>query len=623
MGPLHQARRGAGRAVTLAHLALALAALALAACASRPPAVRERPLSPVNYYVRVVRAGVDRYDVSIAADAVRRDSIDFVLPAWTPGSYGRDSGSATVENFSVRDGHGNPIATRRITGGRWRLYPAGIDYLTIGYQVLPGFGSGPLAFQTLLGLQGGYTLGAALFGHLEGHEDRPVTLAFDLPSRWQVFTALDPLGPRRFAAGSFAALPGAPIVVGGRIQEYKLFVESRTHTVLVQGAAPDFAPDSLLTLIGETVRLGTRFYGPPPYDRYLFTVRFVPAGTVGIGATGQRAGSAYFLPVLDGDQVRQAGIGGVLLHQYLHAWYPGTFGPIDLIRPHFATVPPFTDAWLIEGTAEYYARLLPSRYGPAGRQPFYDAMGEILTLWRQLGGGATIDVRALHTVGGAGASTPRLVVGGALAAFVVDVAIRGDTRGRAGLEQVLTYLQRGASPTGYDPALVWDEAAAALSIPPEALSPLSRGAGLSIEEGLGRAGLRIVDDADHRRTLGARLAVDPSGGFVVRDIQRGGTAAAAGLRDGDLLVEINGTPIGPNETIATRYAMTNYIGEAPAGARITFGVIRDGQPLEEIGTVRESRLPRFRIVEVTGSSASALLVRSSLFSPLAAPAPTR
>ncbi len=603
-------------------LVAGIVAILAAGCASRPPGPPPVPTSPINYYVRVVRAGVDRYDVSLAADRVRADSIDFVLPAWLPGRYTAGPEASTLENFSVRDGRGSAVATRRLGSNRWRLYPARADYLTIGYQIVPGPGPGPLAFRTLLDLEGGYSIGAGLFGYLEGHGGRAVTVAFELPSQWTAVTPLEQTSARRYSAPGFEALAEAPILVGGGMRDYKLFVEGRTHQVVVQGAGADFDPDSLLTLIGETVRHGTGFYGAPPYGRYLFAFRFVSPGTVGIGAAGQAAGSAYFLPRLDSDRVRQSGIGGVLLHQYLHAWYPGGFGPVDLVRPDFSVQPSVPAAWLIEGAAEYYARLLPGRQGDDGRSAFYESMGELLTWWREMGGGSSIDVASLGPDGGRDGSAARLVVGGSLAAFVTDVAIRADTRGSAGLDQVLFYLQRRVPPGGYDPNLIWDEVATMLAIPPDGLSPLSRGSSLSIESGLARAGLRVVERAERRRTLGARLHVDPSGRFVVRAVEPGGTAASAGLRDGDLLVKINGTPIGPDETVATRYALVSYIRDAAPGARVTFGVVRAGQPLEEVGTVRESRIPSVTIDEIAGASASALLVRSSLFSP-PDPAPAR
>lgn len=597
--------------------AMATAALMLAGCASRPPGPPPAPETPVNYYVRVVRVGVDRYDVSLAVDRVRQDSIDFVMPVWMPGRIVPVRDASILENFSVRDGSGTPLTTRRLGQNRWRIYPGRADYLTIGYQIVPGGGAAPLAFRTLLDLDGGYSLGAGLFGYLLGHETRPVTLSFELPSGWAAFTPLAQAG-RRYSARTFEDLAAAPIFVGGRMRDYKLFVEGRTHQVVVQGADRDFAPDSLLTLIGEAVRLGSRFLGPPSYDRYMFAFRFVSPGTTGIGATGQPAGSAYFLPRLDSDRVRPAGLGALLLHQYLHAWYPGSFGPYPLVHPDFSAPPPAREAWLVEGAAEYFARLLPVRYGEAPRAAFYGQMGEILTLWRELGGGSVIDVASLVPEGGVDGAATRVVAGASLAAFVIDIAIRADTRGRAGLDDVLLYFQREVPGGGYDPDRIWDEVATMLAIPPEALSPLSRGAGLSIEGGLARAGLRVVERADRRRTIGARLDIDPAGNFVIRDVQSGGTAASAGLMSGDRLVKINGTPVDPDETVATRYALATYIGGAPAGSRVTFGVIRDGAELEKTGAVRESRIPSVVIEEIPGASAGALLVRSGLFTP---PAP--
>ena len=85
----------------------------------------------MSYSYSPSRPATGAYDLSLTTDRVRRDSLDFVLPSWAPGQYGPLSSQVQLESFSVRDGHGDPIATRRISGTRWRLYPDGEQYLNV------------------------------------------------------------------------------------------------------------------------------------------------------------------------------------------------------------------------------------------------------------------------------------------------------------------------------------------------------------------------------------------------------------------------------------------------------------------------------------------------------------
>lgn len=592
-------------------LLLTFIALALAGCIRRA-GVGDVPGTPVNYYVHVSGARPDRFDVALVIDHVRSDSVDFYLPRWLPGQSGRVS-SMSINNFVARGGDGAAIPARRIAEGHWRLYPDGERYVTIGYHVVNPEAPGPLALSPRIDERGGYAPGGRLFGFLDGHQSRPVTVSFELPAEWSVVTTLESSGPHRFAAPAYAALPGALFVVGDRYREYKLFVEGRPHDIVVEGVTGQFSPDSLLTLVEETVVHGARFFGRPAYDRYLVVIRFVEPGREGIGAAGQAGGAVFVLPMIDDRRIRSTGLGRTFLHQYLHAWYPGRFGPASLMAPDFRRRPEIEEAWLIEGVAEYYARLLPERYAD-GPGDFYDAIGELLTWWSELEGDGRVDVTTLGGPDGDENSSARRIVGGALAAFVVDLAIRGDTRGARGLDDLLYYLQRHGTAPGYDED-VWRRAARELGIPEAALSPLIEGSPLSIRTGLARAGLRVSEIPERRRTLGARLLVDPSRTFVVREIDAEGTAASAGLRDGDRVIKINGTPIGPDETVATRYALTNYIRENRTGAPIAFEIVRDGETIELRGTVRERQVTRVRLEEIAEASVTALIVRRSLFRP--------
>lgn len=604
---------------------LALAVVVLGACGPRRPPGTEPPETarqPVNYFVRVARGGAPAYLITVSTDRVRRDSVDFFLPAWIPGQYGQLSNLVQAESFTVRDGSGDPVATRRIGSTRWRLYPKGEQYLSVAYEIVPDPPSEPLPFRTRLDLHAGYALGGGLFGTLEGYESRPVRVSFDIPNGWRASAPLQTEGPNRFSAVSYASLPATPFVVGDRFRDYRLFQRGRPHQVTVQGASSSFAPESLLALVDETIRTGTDFFGTAHYERFMFAIHFVPPEVGGIGGTGHTAGMAVFLPEMESGQVRQAGVETMLLHQYLHAWLPGTFGPRELTWPDWSRAPRTSDLWLIEGAAEYYARLLPvRRRGERARSRFYDEMGALITLWRELGGGDEIRPGSLAGPvirGGDDRATARLVVGGALTAFLVDLAIREETRGVRGLDQLLFYLQ-GSVPAGGYQEDVWDDAADAIGVSPATLFPFTTGGTVSLEAGLARAGLRMVDRGERRRTLGARLQVGLGNAFMVAAVDPGGTAASAGLREGDRILAINETPIAPDEALATRYALTTYIAEARPGTPIRFSIERAGARIDARGQVRESPARRVELQELSSPSAQALLVRSSLFRPATSP----
>lgn len=605
------------------HLGWVVAAAVVAGCGrdGRPP--RTTPTEgapPVSYYLRVPAPAADAFEITVTAEELGSDSLDFVVPAWVPGRYASRGYGPMVTNFSARDGRNRPVSTRRITQGVWRLYTEDADYVAASYRVAPPArrADEPLAFRPRIDLAGAYAVGANVFGYFEGHEGRPVSVSFDLPRKWRAAVPLRPGGPNRLAAASFSDLAATPIVLGSRWKDYKLFVQGRSHEVTIQGGGERFAPDSLLVLVDQAIDFGTRFWGRPPYQRYLFAFTFVSPHVAGQSAAGQTNGSVYFLPELHGGHLREAGVGSLLLHHYFHAWYPGTFGPRELRRPNFRFPPVVEDAWFIEGTAEYYAQLLPVRYGAADRFQFYEAMGRLLTWWHELGGENRIELTTLTGATRPGAeneAVTRRLVGGALVAFLLDLSIREESNGQRSLDQLMYFLQKRSPETGYSQEEVWIRAADRLDVPLAALSVLAMGSSLSIDAVLRTAGLRAVERESRRRTLGARLLPDAEGRFVVGRIQPGGTAESAGLRDGDRLLQINETPVAPNEVVATRYALSAFVEEARSGAPITFEVERDGRRIELSGRVRENRTPQFEVVEVPNADRSALLLRSGLFRP--------
>jgi len=75
--------------------------------------------------------------------------------------------------------------------------------------------------------------------------------------------------------------------------------------------------------------------------------------------------------------------------------------------------------------------------------------------------------------------------------------------------------------------------------------------------------------------LGAAVAETPGGGLLVGRIRPGSPAERAGLRAGDVIINLNGDPVSTPEQLGGRFS---YAAQSDQAVRI--GVRRDGQTIE-------------------------------------------
>jgi hypothetical protein len=69
------------------------------------------------------------------------------------------------------------------------------------------------------------------------------------------------------------------------------------------------------------------------------------------------------------------------------------------------------------------------------------------------------------------------------------------------------------------------------------------------------------------------LGMTKDKGNIVAGVEPGGPAALAGIRQGDVIITVNGEEVGPSEGLAT------IIGKSPIGSQIPIQIIRGGQRL--------------------------------------------
>lgn len=96
-----------------------------------------------------------------------------------------------------------------------------------------------------------------------------------------------------------------------------------------------------------------------------------------------------------------------------------------------------------------------------------------------------------------------------------------------------------------------------------------------------RRGQFGVSVQDLTPDLAAALGVEGRTGAVVTVVEPGSAAAEAGLREGDLVLSLDGRPLAGAADIRTRF------GLLPIGAKVTLEVIRAGRPLTLKGQIAD------------------------------------
>ncbi|QIL03404.1 Do family serine endopeptidase [Sphingomonas sinipercae] len=115
-----------------------------------------------------------------------------------------------------------------------------------------------------------------------------------------------------------------------------------------------------------------------------------------------------------------------------------------------------------------------------------------------------------------------------------------------------------------------------LAIPAELARPVIEALrrGERPQRGYLGVGLQPVDE-----DLAPSLGIPKDRGEIVRSVQPGRAAAAAGIQQGDVIVRINGRDVNPDDTV------TFIIANTPVGSRVPIDIIRDGKPMRLTVTV--------------------------------------
>ncbi|MES1171909.1 MAG: PDZ domain-containing protein [Bacteroidota bacterium] len=603
-------------------------------------------LQPIHYRVSIPDPGAHEYHIEMrvpASDArvgagagTDGATATIVFPAWAPGSYMIRDFVRHVYGLRITDERGRPLAHQRLDKQSWRIDTGGAAFV-VRYRV---FAFEATVRTSFLDDSHAFWNGTNVFFAVEGEARRPCRLEVAAPSGWRVSTAL----PRArgnagatdttFAAADYDELVDAPVEVGTH-QTFRFRVGGVAFEMALYGRT-NADPRRLVDILRRVVRATGAIFGGFPFDRYLFIVHALPAGSGGLehkaSVTMDIAGLAFE------DEKAYHRFADLAAHEFFHAWnvkrlHDPVLGPFDYGKENYTRL-----LWFHEGFTDYLANVIILRAGIIGEQDFRRWIAEDWPKYATRPGRGETPLDELsfeawikqykpaenHFNNAVSYYEKGLWVGMAL-----DLELRLTSARHQGLPEMFRWLwdrvgRREA------PVTEADVRAAARAIAGRSLDAffdkfihgtdelplprLLRRAGLTVDAIPPWAAAANEGDGDPVRRARARGwsgavvqgQVQPAGAerAVVKNVLPGSPAAAAGLTFGDEIVALDGDRV-TGATFARRLA------DHPPGRRIAVSYFRRDRLRETFLVVAASPDRKLRIERAPRAGTAAAAVRTA------------
>ncbi|CAM4308763.1 M61 family metallopeptidase [Corallococcus sp. ZKHCc1 1396] len=324
----------------------------------------------VHYRVAMPRPHAHLFEVEASFPA-GPDTLDAVMPVWTPGSYLVREYARQVQDVTATGEDGQPLPVRRVDKRTWRVEARG-HAVTLRYRVY----ANELTVRTShLDGSHGYFNGATVFLYTEATRELPHRVTVDAPPGWRTFCALDSEAGT-FHAEDYDTLVDSPFEVGPHTP-LTFTAAGVPHEVVVWG---DGVPDAerLCADMQRICEAQARMYDGLPLKRYLFLVYLTDKGR---GGLEHQASTALLFP--------RTGLAShrgwedfltLVAHEYFHLWNikrvkPRALVPFDYSQENYTTL-----LWAFEGGTAYYDNLFVRRAGLMSASRYLARLGETFSL---------------------------------------------------------------------------------------------------------------------------------------------------------------------------------------------------------------------------------------------------
>jgi predicted metalloprotease with PDZ domain len=615
-----------------------IAALAIAAPSVAAQAAQSTAPLQLEYQLRIEQPSKHLAQVEIDARAVAAPTVDFVMPAWSPGRYAIYDFAKNVQEFSATDADGHPLEWSQPDKQTWRVETGGAAEVRARYKV---FGNDLNGSFSQIDATHANLNGASIFMYIAAHKPDPIHLDITAPAGWKVVSgySLDPT-ERSVQAANYDRMIDTPLEISPSVAWDEFTDHGKTFRVAVHDYGTDADQRAgLLKQLTDGVQKIVAVYmammPAPDFDHYTFLFHFAPEIAAGDGMEHLNSTQIIISQLLSDSGIDEALTDAA--HEFFHTWNvkrlrPAALGPFDYTKEDYTQ-----SLWFAEGITSYYSYVALRRAGIWSEAEFRKHLsGEIQTLesepGRKLMSAESSSFHAwfydrspqMQETNFAN-TTISYYNKGALLGMLLDLEIRARTGGSKSLDDVvrLMYQRFYGAPaaTYYLPGRGYEESDILQAVNEVSGSDFTgffrryvQGTDpLPYSETLAKAGLQLKNGPeDSEPSLGIQYR-PANTGILITSVRPGGAADRAGLGRDDLLVAVD------NFSLATE-SLADRLKIYPPGSEVPFTVERHAD--REIVTVKldPPRQDDYAIEDLPGATPQQVAVRRGW---LAGPASVR
>lgn len=452
-------------------------------------AAQEGPTSSetynISYQLSMSNPASHLFEVSLTVEPPKDvEAVDFQMPRWSPGRYAVFDFAKNVQEVRAETScppvgvcpEGSVLPITRLDTQTWRVFPRpSISRgVTVTYKVFANDLSG--TFSQLDARHANFN-GGSVFMYVVGHKPDPVRLTINAPENWRsINSATTRPDQREWQFVNYDILIDTPTEIAPDFTVDEFKIDGKPYRVMIHSFGDEKNKRAALVAgIERVVRAELALMGTPDYEGYLFLMHFDPTAPRGDGM--EHLASTQII------NTRTLGQEGELedaldtaAHEFFHVWNVKRLRPVELGPWDFTRPVNTRSLWIAEGFTNYYGGLMQRRAGVWNDERFFSGLAGAIKFVENTPGTRLISAEEASLIASFIDRTPHYqrtnlaettisyYSKGEVIGIVLDLLIRGKTRGRASLDDVMrrmyeefylrspttTYYLRGRGYTGAD-----------------------------------------------------------------------------------------------------------------------------------------------------------------------------